>query len=72
MYYRPTGGKLEIIDSTNEPFLHKHGNGRICRGVDEAIHTMNVGGRRRAIIPPNLGSLGRNSSFSPFIVLTLP
>lgn len=55
IYYRPNGGKLETVDSSNEPFLHKHGNGRICRGIDEAIHTMKVGGRRRAIIPPSIG-----------------
>ena len=55
MYYRPNGGSLERIDSTNEPFLHKHGNGRICRGIDEAIHTMGVGGQRRAIIPSSIG-----------------
>jgi hypothetical protein len=58
-YFRPTGdGKLETVDSTyfiNEPFLHKHGNGRLIKGIEEAIHTMNVGGRRRIIIPKSLG-----------------
>ena len=55
MYYRPTGGKPEVVDKTSEPFLHKHGNGRLCRGLDEAIHTMKLGGKRRAIIPKSLG-----------------
>ena len=55
MYYKPMGGVLEKVDATETPFLHKHGNGRICRGIDEAIHSMKVGGKRRAIIPPNIG-----------------
>lgn len=60
-YFRadPTS-KLEIVDSSllnygKEPFLHKHGNGRILRGIDEGLHTMKVGGRRRLIIPKSLG-----------------
>ena len=58
-YYRPSGnGELDTIDSSylsNTPFLYKHGNTRIIRGIDESIHTMNLGGRRRVIIPKNLG-----------------
>jgi hypothetical protein len=57
IYYKPgsNGGKLEKIDSSSSPFLHKHGNGRICRGLDEAIHTMRVGGKRRAVLPKEIG-----------------
>ena len=55
MYYKPMEGKLEKIDTSMEPYLHKHGNGRICRGLDEAIHTMRIGGKRRALVPPNIG-----------------
>ena len=58
-YYRPAGnGKLDEIDSSysaKAPFLYKHGNTRVIRGVDEALHSMNVGGRRRVIIPKALG-----------------
>lgn len=58
-YYRPLGnGELDTIDSSylaKEPFLYKHGNTRVIRGIDEAIHTMNVGGRRRIIVPNSLG-----------------
>ena len=58
-YYRPPGGgDLELFDSSyleNQPYLHKHGNSRLIRGLDEAIHTMNVGGKRRAIIPKSIG-----------------
>ena len=47
---------LELIDESGpRPFLHKHGNGRIVRGVDEALHTMKPGGQRRVIIPKGLG-----------------
>lgn len=39
----------------NVPYLTKHGNGFTCEGVEEALHTMREGGRRRVIIPPRLG-----------------
>lgn len=32
-----------------------HGNGQTVLGVEEALHSMRVGGRRRIIVPPNLG-----------------
>ena len=58
MYYRASPDVApEIIDESKQPFLHKHGNGRIVRGLDEAIHTMKVGGSRRAVIPKSLGKL---------------
>ena len=36
-------------------YLTKHGNGRLIAGLDEGLHTMKVGGKRRIIIPPKLG-----------------
>ena len=56
-YYRPPGDNsaLEFIDSNPLPFLHKHGNGRVIRGIDEALHTMKVGGKRRIIVPKSIG-----------------
>jgi peptidylprolyl isomerase len=60
-YYQPSPDKpYELFDSSylspkQQPFLHKHGNGRICRGIDEGIHTMKVGGKRRVIIPKSIG-----------------
>jgi FKBP-type peptidyl-prolyl cis-trans isomerase len=60
-YYRATPeSKLDLFDSTFSPasrqsFLHKHGNGRVIRGIDEGLHTMRVGGKRRVIIPKNIG-----------------
>ena len=36
-------------------YLLKHGNGRTLAGLDEGLHTMKVGGKRRILIPPKLG-----------------
>lgn len=36
-------------------YLLKHGNGRTISGLDEGLHTMQVGGTRRLLIPPKLG-----------------
>lgn len=62
LFYQPSDRDepLELIDSTYdnkpiEPFLQKHGNGRIVRGLDEGIHTMKVGGKRRIILPKSIG-----------------
>jgi len=49
-----TGGELEIFDSTykrKDPYFTKHGNGQTVRGLEEAMHGMRAGGRRRVIIP---------------------
>lgn len=35
-------------------YLIHHGNGEQILGLEEAIHSMGAGGRRRAIIPPSL------------------
>mmetsp|Transcript_2061 Transcript_2061/g.2806 ORF Transcript_2061/g.2806 Transcript_2061/m.2806 type:complete len:326 (+) Transcript_2061:386-1363(+) len=43
---------------TDNAYLIKHGNGRIIPGLDEGLHTMKVGGKRRIIIPPKLGYVG--------------
>jgi len=49
--------KLQKYDKDNS-YLVKHGNGRMIPGLDEGIHTMAVGGKRRIIIPPKLGYVG--------------
>ena len=58
-YYRPAGeSRLEEFDSSylsGDAFLHKHGSNRIIRGIDEALHSMNVGSKRRIIVPKSLG-----------------
>lgn len=55
----PDGSSLQKEDSTygrygNQGYLIHHGNGEMILGLEEAIHSMRVGGRRRAIIPPKL------------------
>ncbi len=49
-----TTSKFEEFDS-DAGYLVKHGNGRNVPGLDEGLHTMKVGGKRRIIIPPKLG-----------------
>lgn len=49
--------KLEKVDN-DKNYLIKHGNGRIIPGLDEGLHTMKVGEKRRIIIPPKLGYIG--------------
>ncbi len=39
-------------------YLIKHGNGRILPGLDEGLHSMKLGEKRRIIIPPKLGYIG--------------
>jgi FKBP-type peptidyl-prolyl cis-trans isomerase len=46
--------KLDQFDA-DYAYLVKHGNGRTVPGLEEGIHTMKVGGKRRIIIPPKLG-----------------
>lgn len=46
--------KLDEFDS-DRGYLVKHGNGRTIPGLDEGLHTMKVGGKRRIIVSPKLG-----------------
>lgn len=61
MYYQASqASDLDTIDSSHynrddEPFLQKHGNGRLLSGIEEALHTMHVGAKRRIVIPKALG-----------------
>lgn len=42
------------LDYNSEGYLIHHGNGEIVLGLEEALHTMAVGGRRRVIIPEKM------------------
>ena len=58
-YVRPSPfSKTVLFDDTyvrKTPFIIKHGNGRVIRGLDEGLHTMKLGGLRRIVIPLKLG-----------------
>jgi peptidylprolyl isomerase len=49
------GSKFDSSVDRRQPFAFPLGAGRVIRGWDEGVATMKVGGKRRLIIPPDLG-----------------
>src|SRR5439155_12589004 len=49
------GTKFDSSRDRNQPFDFPLGQGRVIRGWDEGVATMQVGGKRRLIVPPDLG-----------------
>lgn len=47
----------------DDGYLVHHGNGQLILGLEEMIHSMRVGGKRRAIIPPSMAYT--NSDLGP-------
>jgi len=46
----------KVFDSSlNKPFSFRHGVGEVIKGWDAGIKGMRVGGKRKLIIPPQLG-----------------
>jgi len=48
------GTKFDSSLDRDVPFEFVIGQGRVIKGWDEGVVTMNVGGKRELIIPPNL------------------
>jgi FKBP-type peptidyl-prolyl cis-trans isomerase len=49
------GTKFDSSLDRGQPFVFPIGQGRVIKGWDEGVMTMKVGGKRKLIIPPQLG-----------------
>ena len=53
--YLEDGTKFDSSVDRGQPFVFQLGVGGVIQGWDEGLATMQVGGKRRLIIPPDLG-----------------
>lgn len=50
-----TGAKFESSLDSGQPIRFKIGVGQVIKGWDEGLMTMKIGGKRKLVIPPQLG-----------------
>ena len=49
------GAKFDSSVDRGQPFVFPIAEGRVIKGWDEGVMTMKIGGKRKLIIPPDLG-----------------
>ncbi len=61
----PDSTKFDSSHDRGVPFTYQFGVGRVIQGWDDGVATMQVGGKSRFIIPPELGYGSREIGIIP-------